>query len=189
MKTRWIGAAIAMLLCWQVALAAIDVYDFSSEELRERYQDLIQELRCPKCQNQNLAGSDSMIAEDLRREIYEQIQAGKSDREITDYMLDRYGDYILYRPRLTPATLVLYAAPALFFVTGVAVLLETLGSRPFQIAFQVAYFTALYTAVAWARQGSAPGRYPDCRAERSPRCATTQPGAWSRSWSRTGSVG
>lgn len=122
---------ILLLLCLALPLAAEDtaIYPFSNPTDRARFQQFNEELRCPKCQNQNLAGSDSMIAEDLRREIYEQIQAGKSDREITDYMLDRYGDYILYRPRLTPATLVLYAAPALFFVTGVAVLLVIVRRR------------------------------------------------------------
>ncbi len=79
-----------------------------------RYQKFIEELRCPKCQNQNLAGSNSPISEDLRREIYRLIDDGKSDTEIVQFMLDRYGDFILYRPRLTSETAILWAAPARF---------------------------------------------------------------------------
>ncbi len=122
---------LLLLLCLALPLAAEDtaVYPFSNPADRQRFQQFTEELRCPWCQNQSLAGSDSMVAEDLRREIYEQIQAGKSDREIIDYMVARYGDYILYRPRLTPATIVLYVAPVLFFVIGVVVLLVIVRRR------------------------------------------------------------
>lgn len=109
--------------------AAIDVHDFDSDQQRQRYQSFIEEMRCPKCQNQNLAGSDSPISADLRREIYEMIKAGKSDKEIVDFMVDRYGDFILYRPRVTAITYVLWGAPAVLLVIGTIVLILMLRRR------------------------------------------------------------
>jgi cytochrome c-type biogenesis protein CcmH len=96
--------------------AVIETYEFSSEELRERYQVLTNELRCPKCQNQNIADSNAPIAKDLRQQLHQQLHAGRSDQEITSYMVDRYGDFVLYRPRWGGATLWLWLAPAIFLV-------------------------------------------------------------------------
>lgn len=98
--------------------AAIDAYEFPNAELEERYHHLISELRCPQCLNTNLAGSDAMIAQDLRREVQEQLLAGKSDSEILDFMLVRYGDFVLYRPRLKPGTIFLWAGPVLVLLLG-----------------------------------------------------------------------
>ena len=75
------------------AFAAIEMHEFSNELERKRYQSFIEEMRCPKCQNQNLAGSDSAISIDLRNKLYEMIKLEKSDKEITDFMVERYGDY------------------------------------------------------------------------------------------------
>jgi cytochrome c-type biogenesis protein CcmH len=112
---------LALLLVSWPSLAVIETYEFDSEVDHVRYQKFIEELRCPKCQNQNLAGSNSPIAEDLRREIYRLIDEGKSDTEIVQFMLDRYGDFILYRPRLTGETAILWAAPAIFLLIGAVV--------------------------------------------------------------------
>lgn len=109
--------------------AAIEAHEFKSDLERQRYQSFIEEMRCPKCQNQNLAGSDSPISADLRRELYEMIKAGKSDKEIVDYMVSRYGDFILYRPRVTPATYVLWIAPGALLVIGITVLIVMLRQR------------------------------------------------------------
>jgi len=98
-------------------------YQFSNDVDKVRFEAFTHELRCPKCQNQSLADSDSMIAQDLRRELYEQIQDGRSDKEITDHMVARYGDYILYRPPLTKATLILWAAPLLLLLIGIIVII------------------------------------------------------------------
>ncbi len=76
------------------ALAAVDVREFDNETDRARYQSFIDELRCPKCQNQNLAGSDAPIAKDLRDQVYRLIEEGRSDKEIVDFMVERYGDSI-----------------------------------------------------------------------------------------------
>lgn len=110
-------ALIALLLS-AGAFAAIDVYDFDTESQRERYHALSDELRCPKCQNQNLSGSDSQIAGDLRRELHRLIQDGMTDKEIKDYMVARYGDFVLYKPRLQMSTLVLWGLPMLLLVGG-----------------------------------------------------------------------
>jgi cytochrome c-type biogenesis protein CcmH len=101
------------------ALAVVDVYAFDTDSQRERYLQLSEELRCPKCQNQNLAGSDSQIAGDLRRELRRLLGEGKTDREIKLFMVDRYGEFVLYNPPLQKSTLVLWGLPFLLFLTGV----------------------------------------------------------------------
>jgi cytochrome c-type biogenesis protein CcmH len=80
------------------AHAAIEVYDFRTPEEEARFRALTGELRCPKCQNQNLAGSDAHIAHDLKQRTFQLIREGKSDNEIRNYMIDRYGEFITYKP-------------------------------------------------------------------------------------------
>lgn len=111
-----------LLIGGRIGFAAIDVHEFKNEIDRQRYQSFIDEMRCPKCQNQNLSGSDSPIAMDLRNELYLMIEAGKSDQEITTFMVERYGEFILYRPRLSPATMLLWAAPVLMLMFGALLL-------------------------------------------------------------------
>ena len=111
----WGGGAAAS---W----AAIDAFTFESPAREAQYRNLIDELRCPKCLNTNLSGSDSPIAADLRREVYRLVEAGRSDEEIRTYLVDRYGDFILYRPRLTPWSVALYATPAVLVLLGFAVI-------------------------------------------------------------------
>lgn len=119
-----------LLLCiTSLTYAAIDTYEFSSEEQQQRYKHFIDELRCPKCQNQNLSGSNAPIAMDLRKQLYVMIEQGKSDEEIINYMLDRYGDFILYKPRLTSKTLLLWGAPLLFLAVGLLILINLLRAR------------------------------------------------------------
>lgn len=105
-------------LCAMPVQAAIDVYEFASPEEEARFQSLSAELRCPKCLNTNLSGSDSPIAADLRRTVARMVREGYSDQEIRDYLLERYGDFILYRPRLTAQTLLLWFGPALLLALG-----------------------------------------------------------------------
>lgn len=102
--------------------AAIDTFEFENEVQRQRYLSFVDQMRCPNCQSQNLAGSDSPIANDLRREVYTMIMDGQSDREIVDHMVARYGDYILYRPRLSPVTVALWFGPPLLLVIGIIIL-------------------------------------------------------------------
>jgi len=111
----------AVLLALSTAsFAAIDTYAFETDAEEARYKALIDELRCPKCLNTNLSGSDSPISADLRRTVATMVQAGKGDEEIREYLLARYGDFILYRPRVMPATYVLWFGPALLFLLALA---------------------------------------------------------------------
>lgn len=112
-----------LLLMAIPALAAVEIHEFSSEENRQQYQQLTEELRCPKCQNQNLAGSDSPIAADLRRELYRMVEEDKSDSEIKEFMVARYGDFVLYRPPVQENTLLLWWGPPVVLGIGVLVLL------------------------------------------------------------------
>lgn len=120
---------IGVLLISFSSFAAIEVHEFDNEVDRERYQTFIDEMRCPKCPNQNLAGTNSPIAEDLRRELDLMIKEGRSDKEIVDFMVDRYGEFILYRPRLSPATMFLWGAPIFLLVVGVIMLLLIVRKR------------------------------------------------------------
>ena len=98
------------------AYAAIDVYDFDSVQQEAQYRGLIEELRCPKCQNQNLAGSDAPIAQDLKQKTYDMIKEGRSDGEIRAYMQERYGDFITYKPPVRPSTWILWFFPPLLLI-------------------------------------------------------------------------
>lgn len=110
-------AAIALsAVLANAAIANIDVYQFDSTEQETRYRALIEELRCPKCQNQNLAGSDAPIAQDLKQKTYEMIKDGRSDGEIRQYMFDRYGDYISYKPPVRPSTWILWFFPPVLLI-------------------------------------------------------------------------
>lgn len=123
MKSLWLPLLCLYLLCLSLsAQAVIETYQFDDEVLRARYHQFVAELRCPKCQNQNLAGSNSPIAEDLRRELHRLLEDGRSDQQIVDYMVERYGDFILYRPRFNPETAVLWLAPGIFLLLGCGLL-------------------------------------------------------------------
>lgn len=110
------------LLAGAPALAGIDAYEFRTPEQEQRYRALVEELRCPKCQNQNLAGSDALVARDLKDRTYRLVMAGKSDEEIRQHMVERYGDFITYRPPLRAGTLLLWTGPALLLLIVAAVL-------------------------------------------------------------------
>ncbi|MDO5767979.1 MAG: cytochrome c-type biogenesis protein CcmH, partial [Psychrobacter sp.] len=99
------------------SFAAIDVYDFKDEQQEAQYRRLIDEFRCPKCQNQNLAGSDAPIAQDLKQKTYNMVKEGRSDDEIRAYMQQRYGDFISYKPPVRPSTWLLWFFPPLLLIT------------------------------------------------------------------------
>jgi len=114
---------IAMSLCIAVwaasnAWAVIETYEFSSPDLERRYHALSQELRCPKCQNQNIADSNAPIARDLRVVLYEQLEAGATDDEILVFMVARYGEFVRYRPGMDRNTVLLWTAPGLLLGVG-----------------------------------------------------------------------
>ncbi|HET8709813.1 MAG TPA: cytochrome c-type biogenesis protein [Spongiibacteraceae bacterium] len=126
---RYLAIFILTWLACAKVFAAIDPYQFDSEAQRERYQHFIEDMRCPKCQNQNLAGSDAPIAQDLRHELQRLLKDGKSDREITDYMVSRYGEFILYEPPFDKKTAALWLAPIAFVLVGLAVLVSVARRR------------------------------------------------------------
>jgi cytochrome c-type biogenesis protein CcmH len=102
---------------------------FDNPALEARYRALIHEIRCPKCQNESIADSDAPVAGDLRREIHKLLGEGKSDADVKRYLLARYGDFVLYRPRLDPTTYALWGAPILFLLIGSIVFWRVLRVR------------------------------------------------------------
>lgn len=120
---------LCLLLLSASASAVIETYEFSDPELEQRYRQLSTELRCPKCQNQNIADSNAPISQDLRKLLHQQLEAGADDEEILDYMVARYGEFVRYRPRFSGATAVLWLAPVLLLLVGVAAAVLTLRSR------------------------------------------------------------
>lgn len=96
--------------------AVIEAYQFDSPEMEADYNQLIDELRCLVCQNQNLSDSDADLARDLRRETYQMLQQGKSRQEVVDFMVARYGDFVLYRPQFKSSTYLLWLGPFLLLV-------------------------------------------------------------------------
>tara|TARA_R110000823_G_scaffold130015_18_gene258102 strand:+ start:1177 stop:1650 length:474 start_codon:yes stop_codon:yes gene_type:complete len=124
------GALLFCLTLWSLqALAVIETYEFSDPALEERYHELSAELRCPKCQNQNIADSNAPISKDLRRMLYEQLESGASDEEILEHMVARYGEFVRYRPRFAGATAILWLTPFILLLAGAAILALTLRSR------------------------------------------------------------
>jgi cytochrome c-type biogenesis protein CcmH len=112
----------AILLMPTSLVAAVDVRDFASELEERRYRSLVAELRCPKCQNTNLAGSDAGLADDLKDRVHLLLRQGASDDEIRQHMIERYGDFVSYKPPMRPATWLLWWGPLLLLVVGLAVM-------------------------------------------------------------------
>ena len=110
-------AAILTLFGFQ-AIAIDRAPAFEDPVLQARYERLARELRCLQCRSETIADSNAQLAADLRRQLRELMAAGKSDQEIMQYMTDRYGDYVLYKPPVSPRTWLLWAAPALLVVGG-----------------------------------------------------------------------
>lgn len=105
---------------FSTSFAAEESYQFEDPVKQQLFLDLTQELRCPMCQNQNIADSDAMIAHDLRRKVFELLQQGYSREEVVDYMKTRYGDFVSYQPPVTPLTIWLWVLPILFVVIAAA---------------------------------------------------------------------
>jgi cytochrome c-type biogenesis protein CcmH len=129
-RTRLLSVLLLCLLTGLVANAQAP----SEAQIEQRLQKLSHELRCLQCQNQTLADSPAGLAEDLRREIRVQMRAGKSDEEIVTFLTARYGDFILYRPRVTPATYLLWFGPFLVLLLGLFVLFRYIRQRRDSIA-------------------------------------------------------
>ncbi len=119
---HWLAAVALGLSLAGVAHAAIDTYEFANDAERERFRDLTKELRCPKCQNQDIADSNAPIAADLRREIFRMLGEGKDNQQIIDFMVDRYGDFVRYKPALSGKTALLWFGPAGLLLVGFGVI-------------------------------------------------------------------
>ncbi len=119
---RLLAAAVLALGLAGVAHAAIDTYEFANDAERERFRDLTKELRCPKCQNQDIADSNAPIAADLRKEIFRMLGEGKDNQQIIDFMVDRYGDFVRYKPALNAKTALLWFGPAGLLLGGLVVI-------------------------------------------------------------------
>ena len=118
MATKSKVLLVAATLVFACQLAAKEPLIFMNPEQEARYNELTLELRCLVCQNQNLADSDAPLAQDLRKEIYDMMQAGRSNEEIKTFMVDRYGDFVLYKPPVQGNTLALWLAPAVLLLLG-----------------------------------------------------------------------
>lgn len=114
---------MSVLLSFSVA-AAIDVYTFKSDEQEALFKTLTTELRCPKCQNNNLADSNASLAKDMRQKTYTLVQQGKTEDEIVDYWVDRFGNFVIYKPPVTIATSILWIGPGLFVFLGIFIIVR-----------------------------------------------------------------
>ena len=118
---RALTLMLAVFLITGTAGAAIESKQFENSETEARYKNMIAELRCLVCQNQNLSDSDADLAKDLRNQVEKMLKSGNSDEQIADYMVTRYGDFILYNPPLKTSTLVLWAGPLLMVIIGIII--------------------------------------------------------------------
>lgn len=120
----------ASLLLNNAQASPVETFEFKDEVTKVRFQALSKELRCPKCQNQNLADSNSTVASALRLELYHLLQQGKADKEIVDFMVARYGEFVLYRPRVSSLTYILWFAPLGLLFIGVIVVIVIIRKKP-----------------------------------------------------------
>ena len=129
--TRWLRIlAIVIGVLAALAVQAREAAPLADDQaVEDRLVGIAQDLRCLVCQNESLAGSRAALAEDLRREIREQIRAGKTDQEILDYLVSRYGDFVRYKPPLKPTTWLLWLGPFVLLAAGLATLVVQLRRR------------------------------------------------------------
>ncbi len=119
---------IILSLCmmfWAFSVQAFEEREFKTAQDEALFDNLVTELRCLVCQNQNIADSDAELAVDLRREIFTMIEAGKDKSHILDFMVQRYGEFVLYKPRLTARTILLWVGPACLFLLGILIILRS----------------------------------------------------------------
>ena len=120
--------ALCLLLGTGTAQAGVtlEAFKFKTEAEEQHFKDLIEELRCLVCQNQSLLDSDAELAHDLRAEVYDMIQLGKTDEEIIDFLVARYGDFVLYKPPVKPSTYLLWFGPFVLLIIAGLLLLRSI---------------------------------------------------------------
>ena len=131
MKLKGLVRVLTGVLALTAVLSApsVELRSFKSAEEEARFKALSEELRCLVCQNQSLADSDAELARDLRREVHEMIDAGKSDEQILDFLVARYGDFVLYRPPLNASTLLLWIGPFVVLLGALIALIISIRKR------------------------------------------------------------
>jgi len=120
---------VQIFITANVYAAPIETFQFDSPETEKVFHKLSEELRCLVCQNQNIAESNAELAKDLRLEIYTMLQEGKTEDEIVEFMVQRYGDYVLYRPPFKPMTWLLWFGPILLFALGLVFVVRFMKSQ------------------------------------------------------------
>ncbi|WP_025342081.1 cytochrome c-type biogenesis protein [Mannheimia varigena] len=114
-----------------VAISApVELHKFDSPKQEADYRALIQELRCPQCQNNNIADSNATISTDMRAKTLELLKEGKSKDEVVDYMIERYGNFVTYNPPITPATIMLWILPLILIALGLGIVLHRKKAKP-----------------------------------------------------------
>ena len=117
--TVFASALFVMLLLFSpFSFSAIDTFEFDNAEQEQTFHALTKQLRCPKCQNQNISDSNAELAKDLRNKTYELVKQGKNEQQVVDYMVARFGNFVRYDPPMTPATIFLWVGPLLFVLFG-----------------------------------------------------------------------
>ncbi|MEA1889432.1 MAG: cytochrome c-type biogenesis protein [Pseudomonadota bacterium] len=124
MKKMFLLIVALMVFASMPSLATIDAYQFDDPEKEALYKKLIKELRCTVCQNQDIGDSNADLAKDLRRKTYEMISSGKDEEYVLDFMSQRYGDFVLYRPRMQSNTILLWVGPFIILIFAVFFLLR-----------------------------------------------------------------
>ena len=107
----------------------VETHVFDTPEQEARYKEMIDQLRCLVCQNQNIADSNAELAQDLRQQTYDMLMAGKTDEQIYGYMVERYGDFVLYQPPVKGTTLLLWVGPFVILIGGIAILVSVIRKR------------------------------------------------------------
>jgi cytochrome c-type biogenesis protein CcmH len=108
------------------ATTTLESYRFSDKQDEQRFKSLVSQLRCLVCQNESLADSDAELAHDLRQEVYEMMLAGKTNKQVTDFLVQRYGDFVLYNPPMKPSTWLIWFGPFVVLVIAVLLLFRSL---------------------------------------------------------------
>ncbi len=136
MFRKWINLAVILFSLSAASVLAQEPLVFDTPEMEARYQQLTLELRCLVCQNQNLADSDAELAHDLREEIYGMMVAGQSNEQIKTFLVERYGDFVLYRPEMKGNTMALWLLPGVLLGIGAIALFFTVRNRNRKLAAQ-----------------------------------------------------
>ena len=134
MRRIFAAFTLMMMLFMQQGLASVNLYEFNNPIDEKRFQSLTRELRCPKCQNQNIADSDAPLAQDMRDLTYDMIIDGQADAQIVAYMVDRYGDFVMYNPPVKPVTWLLWFSPFVLLVFILALVFLAKGRKKKPVA-------------------------------------------------------